>query len=207
MRMRLSGLGLTAAVILSAVVGTASASTVVIKEGSRKTSSVSPSIDASIGDTDSTPAGRYDLATELPGSDLEVGDTVEVYGRLVTADDGYKFTTTAPSVEITLTSFEVEPGETGSNTAKFVLNEDPSGPPSSQTFSTGQSGPVFTVASTGGGTTTLDISGDTNTAALYDVSVRAVPLPAAAWLFGTALLGLTTIARRRMPASVGVAYA
>lgn len=34
----------------------------------------------------------------------------------------------------------------------------------------------------------------------YEVSVNAVPLPAAAWLFGSALLGLVTVSRRRAAA-------
>ncbi|MEW8438327.1 MAG: VPLPA-CTERM sorting domain-containing protein [Candidatus Thiodiazotropha taylori] len=33
--------------------------------------------------------------------------------------------------------------------------------------------------------------------AAYDVTVSAVPLPAAAWLFGTALLGFVAFSARR----------
>jgi hypothetical protein len=38
---------------------------------------------------------------------------------------------------------------------------------------------------------------DPKTASDYDLTMSAVPLPAAAWLFGSALLGFVSYSRRR----------
>jgi hypothetical protein len=70
-------------------------------------------------------------------------------------------------------------------------------------FSTGIGGDLvnatFTLSGLAAGLYTLQFVGDANGAigAAYDVTVSAVPLPAAAWLFGTALIGFVTFSARR----------
>jgi hypothetical protein len=70
-------------------------------------------------------------------------------------------------------------------------------------FSTGIGGDLvnatFTLSGLAAGLYTLQFVGNANGAigAAYDVTVSSVPLPAAAWLFGTALIGFVTFSARR----------
>ncbi|MET0028743.1 MAG: hypothetical protein ABW101_14035, partial [Candidatus Thiodiazotropha sp.] len=69
--------------------------------------------------------------------------------------------------------------------------------------STGISGNLvdanFVLSGLSAGTYTLQFVGNADGAmgGAYDVTVSAVPLPAAAWLFGSALLGFVTYSARR----------
>lgn len=72
----------------------------------------------------------------------------------------------------------------------------------------GIGGLVFTAANLAAGPHTLTVSG-TGTGALGglysgSLSVTAVPLPAAAWLFGSAVLGLSLVSRRKQQAKAAV---
>ncbi|MES9940616.1 MAG: VPLPA-CTERM sorting domain-containing protein [Candidatus Thiodiazotropha sp. 6PLUC2] len=70
-------------------------------------------------------------------------------------------------------------------------------------FSTGLDGDLtsttFTLAGLSAGLYTLRFIGDASGVfgAAYDVTVSAVPLPAAAWLFGSALIGFVAFSARR----------
>ncbi len=76
-------------------------------------------------------------------------------------------------------------------------------PLNTELFSTGVSGNLvdahFVLPGLSSGTYTLQFAGSADGAmgGAYDVKVSAVPLPAAAWLFGSALLGFVTYSARR----------
>ncbi|MCU7922799.1 MAG: VPLPA-CTERM sorting domain-containing protein [Candidatus Thiodiazotropha sp. (ex Dulcina madagascariensis)] len=61
----------------------------------------------------------------------------------------------------------------------------------SETLNLGQGDYVFTLS--GFALNAIDHKINSN----YDLSIKAVPLPAAAWLFGSALLGFVSFSRRR----------
>jgi hypothetical protein len=98
----------------------------------------------------------------------------------------------APNVSVSIVDSEVE----GTlNISSFSINS-----------STGFSGTfadltsaVFSQGALGTGAYTLTFDGftDGGIGATYDVPVSAVPLPAAVWLFGSAILGYATFSARR----------
>ncbi|MCU7935546.1 MAG: VPLPA-CTERM sorting domain-containing protein [Candidatus Thiodiazotropha sp. (ex Dulcina madagascariensis)] len=61
----------------------------------------------------------------------------------------------------------------------------------SETLSLGQGDYVFTLSGFALNAIDPNINSD------YDLSIKAVPLPAAAWLFGSALIGFVSFSRRR----------
>lgn len=150
-----------------------------------------------------------DAAGSSPGydlGDLSLGDSVAVHGRLVNGVDYFNFSSdSAVEIEWIFGGYDLEgggsvsesgfirEGSAGSNTALITLGGDASGSMSFTTPVTSGDPGIFTV---GAGNFTLSLDGGGG-AALYDFRITAVPLPAAAWLFGSALLGFASIARRR----------
>lgn len=85
------------------------------------------------------------------------------------------------------------------NVSQFSVFDNPS----IALFSTGIGGDLtsatFTLAGLSAGLYTLEFFGDANGVfgVAYDVTASSVPLPAAAWLFGSALIGFVAFSARR----------
>jgi hypothetical protein len=124
---------------------------------------------------------------------------------------------TSNSGDIRTGPFTFNPGLTYSLSYQLAGNQRGAGDDSVEVFTDGgasgivfvtrtlsQSDPfttfveTFTVSSTTSGRIAFrGIGGDNQGLLLDNVSLTAVPLPAAAWLFGTALLGMLGIGRRK----------
>lgn len=61
----------------------------------------------------------------------------------------------------------------------------------------GQASTVFTTV---GGTFDFLVGGVAGLGSIYNASITVVPLPAAVWLLGSAMVGLVVISRRKSPA-------
>ncbi|NRA29129.1 MAG: PEP-CTERM sorting domain-containing protein [Parvularculaceae bacterium] len=182
-------LALTAVALAAAALGSAQAATVKWTEGSRPVVTGSTHIG---GDAAGSAPG-FDVDSLLPGASLSAGETVDIYGRIVSSVDFYNFTTTAATaVNLVLGGIT----NTQNGDERTVMFE----------FTNTTTTEVFTfVANTGSplgqiglltaGEYILEVDLDPNNGvALYDIELAPVPVPAAGLLFGA---GLTGIAARR----------
>lgn len=64
-------------------------------------------------------------------------------------------------------------------------------------FATSTLDKVFNLAFLAGDYVEFIVSGKAGRSGRIDISVSSVPVPAAVWLFGSALMGMTTLARRK----------
>ena len=193
--------------VLLLISNLATAVTVGVTEGSRPL--VAGTTKFADSEEPDFPVAASDGITTL----ASVGDSLEIYGRVVSANDYFTFTSDqAFTVDWIFGGYELADG-TDVTTSGFVRVGSPN---NTATFdlldsdgdSIFASGTAFTTNFTSGtsnifgpvkaGTYVLKISGGgDNGAATYDVAVTAVPLPAAAWLFGSALVGAVVIGRRK----------
>ncbi len=138
-------------------------------------------------------------------ADLILGQT-HTYNHLITntadlsgpfADTGTFTLTDAGSINVSLGDSELTAGFINIlNVSQFSVTD----PLNTQLFSTGNLvDSHFILSGLSAGTYTLQFTGDAEGVfgGAYDVTVSAVPLPAAAWLFGSALLGFVTFSARR----------
>ena len=106
--------------------------------------------------------------------------------------DSYNFTVDVESLEITISGTHQGMFQDDLLLTNINSNEQfHLGSTFSQTLNLGAGDYIFTIS--GFALNALDpkINSD------YDLTMSAVPLPAAAWLFGTALLGFVSFSRRR----------
>lgn len=199
------------AAALSLGVTAASAATVRISEGSR--APILGSID--LGDVRGAPTGAYDTGT------LGAGDSLELYGRIVGAVDTFAFTSAQSfTVSFLFGGYETAKGVvrasgfigtgTRDNTSVFRLLDatDPSRMIAERTYTSSilsedGNGGTARIFAGGPGSYLFQIDGSRQgnggNAALYDIEISAVPLPASALLLlaGVGALG----AMRRMKAA------
>ena len=188
---------LAATVVTMATTGTNAATVLTFTEGVREQVADTTPIDGSL--TNIFPG--YNLS-----SSLNPGDSIELYGTIGAAQDFFSFTSTAPvKIEWIFGGYSLDNGDsiadsgfvavTGSNTSTFDITSNATA--LSETFVTGiTSGieTIFTLGAAGAYVLKIDGSGDR---ALYDIRISAIPLPAAAWLFGSVLLGAGALRYRR----------
>lgn len=155
-------------------------------------------------DASATPPG-FDLTQDLPDGDLDSGDRVDLYGRIVGSTDAFRITANSG---FTLDLLDIRP-ESGSTNHRLAFRLVRVGGGFDLTaFADTNTMAQTLITAVLGGTYDLiiDMQPDTGTA-LYDLSITAlgddigeVPLPAAMPLFAAGLAGLTAVRRRRRKA-------
>ena len=106
--------------------------------------------------------------------------------------DSYSFTVDAESLEITISGTHEGMFQDDLLLTNIGTNEQYHlGSTFSQTLSLGAGDYIFTISGFALNSIDPKVSSD------YDLTMSAVPLPAAAWLFGSALLGFVSFSRRR----------
>jgi hypothetical protein len=183
---------LLAAVASAAIASAAGAATVGYTEGVRPTVAGTTNIN---GDASNSAPG-FDLtnAMGLPGGSLSFGESVELYGRIVTAVDFYQFTSdVAFTVSLIADGFVAE--GMGSNTSDFEVVNNATMASTATTLPTDQAPQLLFSLAAGDYTFSIDGSGG---AARYDLRFEAapVPVPAALPLLAAALGGLAALRRR-----------
>lgn len=188
-----------ASLALIAVAGAAQAATIKVTEGVRDKIAGSTAISDVFA-----PGGAagYDFG------DLD-SNTIELYGRVTSAQDLYTFDfTTSSTFEVSFLfgGYDLanggavsESGWTGDDgkDAIFSLLDGVGATITSQTFTTDYTSGVALIFSGGPGDYSLLIDGQGNSEGLYDVGISAVPLPASALLLVGGLAALGGLARRR----------
>lgn len=188
---------LSAAVLgLAVFAGAASATSIGFTEGARPlVAGTTP-----VGGDAPNGAPGFDLTASLMGGVAQAGDTVDLFGRIVTAKDAYQFESAADfTVSFIDDAFRLEGA--GSNTSVFRLidNATMMEVAASTFVDAAGTGLIFGASA---GDYTFIVDGATvpgNAAALYDVqfATAPIPLPAAAPLLVAALGGLAMMRRRR----------
>ncbi len=115
--------------------------------------------------------------------------TPQPYGNFL---DSYSLTVDAPSLEISIAGTHEGMFQDDLLLTNITTNEQfHLGTVFSQTFMLGAGDYVFTLSGFALNALKPKIVSD------YDLTMSAVPLPAAAWLFGAALIGFVSYSRRR----------
>ncbi len=167
----------------------------------------------------------YNLSGDAPNNggiynlvDLGFGaseyDTINLHGRIVSKEDNFEFkSSSAFRIDFIFGGYFLDDaGSQGAfvsesgfvdhnsagNQSVFTLFSSPTGS-ESKTFTTDVTSGPSLIFSALAGTYMLRIDGgalNPKKAALYDIRISAIPIPAAVWLFGSGLIGLISFSRR-----------
>ncbi len=138
-------------------------------------------------------------AATLQGAELYIGDSGEIYSAF-NAPGGFTNSWTFTLKEEAAVKVFIDQFEFITLAGPVVLISGLSGSIDSW------SGLDFTTDVLSAGEYTLEVSGTVTGSAggVYAGTLSAIPLPAAAWLLGSALLGLTLVSRRQQKNSLSI---
>jgi|OM-RGC.v1.017819621 hypothetical protein len=184
---------LLAAALLAA--GAASAATIERTEGARSISGVT-----NIGGDAKGLRDPFVLNTLLGGDALQLGDRIEIFGRIGNGDDAFRVKS---AVGFTVSLFgdgfvDAQGGgdDTSLTVNLFDASDTSTALATSTTLNTDTTTPQLLVSASMAGDFIVELVGQGD-AAHYDIAVQAVPLPAALPMLGAALGGLALIRRKR----------
>ena len=147
-----------------------------------------------------------------------VGDMILLHGRIVRAQDFYTIDSDLPfKIEFIFGGYNLDDGtpvtdsgftydegsDSGDNTSIFTLVGVDSTTYTTEVLSPADNGGtslIFLAAVAGEYQFKIDgrDMDPRNAAALYDIKITAVPVPAAVWMFGSALIGLVGLRRKQL---------